>query len=132
MRGKSGGFTLIELLIVVVIIGILAIAAIPIIRSNTQDAKLAESRSTLGVLKDRLRTKYLDNDRTVNTSWTLADIVNTSELGGKFYGAGDYSMSNLTNSTVSFSAAANTTTDSPQTTLSITDIATGAGDFTTP
>lgn len=132
MRNMKKGFTLIELLIVVVIIGILALAAIPLISANTNEAKSSEARAALGTVKDRLRTKYIQNNNTVNTSWTIADLCNTSELGGKYYGAGDYSMANLTNTAATLTAAANTTTGSPSVTMSITSISSGAATITSP
>jgi prepilin-type N-terminal cleavage/methylation domain-containing protein len=58
MRNKKKGFTLIELLIVVVIVGILALAAIPLIASNTRDARRAEGEQQLGTLKNRVKVAY--------------------------------------------------------------------------
>lgn len=52
------GFTLIELLIVVVIVGILALAAIPLITSNTRDARRAEGEQLLGSQRDWARVEY--------------------------------------------------------------------------
>ena len=55
---QNKGFTLIELLIVVVIVGILALAAIPLIASNTEEARSSEARAALGAMKDRARVVY--------------------------------------------------------------------------
>lgn len=132
MRNKKQGFTLIELLIVVVIIGILALAAIPLISANTNEAKSSEARAALGTIKDRLRTKYIQNDNAVNTSWAIGDLVNTNELAGKYYGAADYSQQSLAATTASYRAAANTNNTSPQVTMSITNIQTGAASLTSP
>ncbi|MCC6572657.1 MAG: prepilin-type N-terminal cleavage/methylation domain-containing protein [Planctomycetes bacterium] len=132
LNRNARGFTLIELLIVVVIIGILALAAIPLISDNTRDAKAAESRAALGTIKDRLRVKYIQNNNTVNTSWTIADLVNTTELTGKYYGGSDYSMTALTATTATFQAAANTNNQSPQVTLAVTNIQSGQGTITSP
>ncbi|MCC6572655.1 MAG: prepilin-type N-terminal cleavage/methylation domain-containing protein [Planctomycetes bacterium] len=132
MRRSSPGFTLIELLIVVVIIGILALAAIPLISANTNEAKSSEARAALGIIKDRLRGKFVTNAYTVNTSWTISDIVNTTELNGKYYGAGDYSQTALAATTASYQAAANTNNGSPQVTMSISNIQSGAGTLSSP
>ena len=58
VHNKKKGFTLIELLIVVVIVGILALAAIPLIASNTDKALSSEVRASLGALKDRACVMY--------------------------------------------------------------------------
>lgn len=58
MPQKRKGFTLIELLIVVVIVGILALAAIPLITSNTRDARRAEGTQLMQSARDWCRTTY--------------------------------------------------------------------------
>jgi prepilin-type N-terminal cleavage/methylation domain-containing protein len=58
MKNKRKGFTLIELLIVVVIVGILALAAIPLISANTRDARRSEGEQMLGSLKNRVKVAY--------------------------------------------------------------------------
>jgi prepilin-type N-terminal cleavage/methylation domain-containing protein len=58
MRNSKKGFTLIELLIVVVIVGILALAAIPLITSNTRDARRAEGEQQLGAARNFIRVEF--------------------------------------------------------------------------
>ena len=58
MNQKRKGFTLIELLIVVVIVGILALAAIPLITSNTRDARRAEGTQLMQSARDYARVEY--------------------------------------------------------------------------
>ncbi|MDC1142813.1 prepilin-type N-terminal cleavage/methylation domain-containing protein [Planctomycetota bacterium] len=58
MKNDRKGFTLIELLIVVVIVGILALAAIPLITENSRDARRAEAEAVAGSVKTTLRAAY--------------------------------------------------------------------------
>lgn len=69
------GFTLIELLIVVVIVGILALAAIPLITSNTRDARRAEGEQLLGSARDWARVEY-----------SKAGVVPGAPVAGSFTG----------------------------------------------
>lgn len=92
MVAKKKGFTLIELLIVVVIVGILALAAIPLISSNTEEARSSEARAALGALKDRARVVY---QRTPNASVsTIAGLgISTTELTGTYFTSTSYTVS---------------------------------------
>jgi prepilin-type N-terminal cleavage/methylation domain-containing protein len=90
MRNKRG-FTLIELLIVVVIVGILALAAIPLITANTRDARRSEGEQMLGSVKNQGKIAYakhgtatimtLVGDITDNTGWGCTAL----QLVGKYY-----------------------------------------------
>ena len=91
MNQKRKGFTLIELLIVVVIVGILALAAIPLITSNTRDARRAEGEQLMGSQRDWARVEYsrtggvgtiaADHGALIATQWTgkyfTANAINT-------------------------------------------------------
>lgn len=92
MVAKKKGFTLIELLIVVVIVGILALAAIPLISSNTEEARSSEARAALGALKDRARVVY---QRTPTASvTTIAGLgISTQELTGTYFTSSNYGVS---------------------------------------
>lgn len=86
MQQKKKGFTLIELLIVVVIVGILALAAIPLITSNTRDARRAEGEQLLGSQRDWARVEY---SRTGNDTGIVAKHggLIASQWTGKYFTA---------------------------------------------
>jgi prepilin-type N-terminal cleavage/methylation domain-containing protein len=93
MRSAKKGFTLIELLIVVVIVGILALAAIPLITANTRDARRSEGEQMLGSVKNQGKVAYakLGTNKpssivgqlgtTPPTGWN----VELTQLTGKYY-----------------------------------------------
>ena len=94
MRTKSRkGFTLIELLIVVVIVGILALAAIPLITANTRDARRSEGEQLLGSMKNRVKVAYTKT--TALPTLLTGEMTNggcgvqTSELAGKYFNCTD-------------------------------------------
>lgn len=119
-----GGFFLINV--------ILALAAIPLVSANTNEAKSSEARAALGTIKDRLRVKFIQNDNHTNTSWRLGDLINANELQGKYYGPNDYSIVSLQDNSAVFRAAANVQTTSPQVTMTITNTMTGRATVTSP
>lgn len=59
---KDKGFTLIELVVVVVIIGILALALIPSVIGRVQAAKESRYDSDVDAIATAARMYYLDND----------------------------------------------------------------------
>lgn len=71
---KRAGFTLIELMIVVIVVGILAAAAIPIYSRVMDRARASEGKALLGTV----RTHYLAETA---EGVTLAYISNLSEWG---------------------------------------------------
>ena len=86
------GFTLIELLIVVVIVGILALAAIPLIQGNVDEARSTEAKAALGAMKDRARVVY---QRTGKAPATLKELGLTDvELRGSYFDASHYRITN--------------------------------------
>jgi prepilin-type N-terminal cleavage/methylation domain-containing protein len=91
MRSAKKGFTLIELLIVVVIVGILALAAIPLITANTRDARRSEGEQMLGSMKNQVKVAYAKLGTAVPATLvgSLSDgtgcNVTTAQLTGKYF-----------------------------------------------
>ena len=103
MRNKRKGFTLIELLIVVVIVGILALAAIPLITSNTRDARRAEGEQLLGSARDATRVQY---SKTGTAPATISAFQALTNFSGKYFTMNDTITSTSTTGAISTNAGA--------------------------
>jgi len=94
------GFTLIELMIVVIVVGILAAVAIPMYRSNTEDAIATEAAAALGTIRSALRNYNAEHVTYVNPSFvdgasvTASGIleVNNTDLNGRYFSSECYTF----------------------------------------
>jgi prepilin-type N-terminal cleavage/methylation domain-containing protein len=92
------GFTLIELIIVVIIIGILAAIATPMMGSNIMRAKQSEVMATLGVIRSAERQYYVEYASYVTVTpiqWDTSPLsiyINASSLNGRYVFANAYSV----------------------------------------
>ncbi|MCA8915817.1 MAG: type II secretion system protein [Planctomycetes bacterium] len=93
MRRAGRGFTLIELLIVVVIVGILALAAIPLIMNNTRDARRAEGEQMMGAARDFCRAEYAKTGNTSNVSTAFGVQAANGAFSGKYYSVPTFAAS---------------------------------------
>jgi prepilin-type N-terminal cleavage/methylation domain-containing protein len=60
-KRERKGFTLIELMVVILIVGILAAVAVPILRGRIEQAKWSEGAATAGAIKTAIRAYYADD-----------------------------------------------------------------------
>jgi general secretion pathway protein G len=76
-RQQSAGFTLIELMIVMMIIGILAVIAIPRFKSSIQRAKEAVLKEDLHTMRDAIDSYTMDKQKAPQA---LDDLVQNGYL----------------------------------------------------
>jgi len=92
---KTKGFTLIELLVVIIIVGILASVAIPMMQANRQRAMLSEAQAALGVIRSAVRLYHVEHDANPSDGefktpgYTIQGIKG-SDLDGTFFSSGTY------------------------------------------
>jgi prepilin-type N-terminal cleavage/methylation domain-containing protein len=68
MKRNSKGFTLIELIIVIVIVGILALVAIPRYFANVEKARKAEALSSMRAIREAIMGYYAANNAQPTTN----------------------------------------------------------------
>ncbi|MFQ6066208.1 MAG: type IV pilin protein [bacterium] len=66
-NNKCAGFTLIELMVVVIVVGILAAAAVPIYRFAMSRAYASEAKATMGTIRASEQVYYQENNSTYLT-----------------------------------------------------------------
>ena len=97
-RRRKSAFTLVELMIVVVIVGILAMVAIPLYQGNVTAAKMSEGIAGCGTVRTALRVyaaghggSYPTLSAVDGTGLTSINITAT-DLNGKYFQATDYEI----------------------------------------
>jgi len=94
---KVKGFTLIELMVVILIVGILAAASVPMMRGRIDSAKWSEANATAGTIKSAVRVYFAeyndatpligamsDSDRQTLLGFTPADLTGTYFIPGDY------------------------------------------------
>lgn len=89
------GFTLVELVVVILIVGILAGVAIPIMRGRIDPAKWSEGKGGAGTIRTAARAFCAEKDQTWGGVWanvTLSDLgfnitpgAEGGDLDGKYF-----------------------------------------------
>ncbi len=91
------GFTLIELMVVILIVGILASVAIPMLRGRIDAAKWSEGKAMMGSIGTAIRAYHAEKGPTGPLP-TVLGIANTGlgfadgDLTGTFFVDGDFSV----------------------------------------
>ena len=101
MKSRKG-FTLVELMVVILIVGILAAVAIPLMQGRIDKAKWSEANATAGTIRTALRAYAAETSVATAVGlvgMTLADVPTQNALGfsatdlnGTYFLAADYSI----------------------------------------
>ncbi len=99
-NGGPDAFTLIELMVVILIIGVLAAAAIPVLRGKIDTAKWAEANATAGMIRNAVRAHFAETGEAITGS--LADgavmsltAIESGDLAGTYFVAADYTIDSV-------------------------------------
>lgn len=99
MRKK--GFTLIELMVVILIVGILAAASIPLMRGRIESAKWSEANAIAGTIRSAVRVAFAeDSGATLTGALSDADLqdtlgFNAADLTGTYFVPGDFEITDV-------------------------------------
>lgn len=84
------GFTLIELMVVILIVGILAAVAIPMMRGRIDSAKWSEGKSVMGTIATAIRVHVAEKGTAFTAVPTLAQLgFSASDLSGTYFTGGE-------------------------------------------
>ena len=105
MRLMNKGFTLVELMVVILIVGILAAIAAPLMRARVDKAKWSEACSTAGTIRRAVRNYSAQTSVTTAQALAgedLSDIPTQQALGfiaedlqGTYFSPGDYTITSV-------------------------------------
>jgi len=116
---KKRAFTLVEMMAVMLVIGVLAAVAIPIVRGRTEQAKWSEAAATAGSIRISMRTYHAEDSvaavamvgSTVDTIQRTLGFA-SGDLTGRYFQAGNFTITDLDgggNATITVAAPAGLT-----------------------
>jgi type IV pilus assembly protein PilA len=134
---RRKGFTLVELMVVILIVGILAAVAIPLMQGRIDKAKWSEANATAGTIRTAIRAYAAETSvataqalatKTLDDSATQAALgFSSTDLAGTYFDPGCYTITSVNGNgiaTITVSGDDSSKTDAPSGSYQLT--ATGA------
>lgn len=99
---RRAGFTLVELMLVILIVGILAAVAVPILRGKTDQAKWSEAAAMCGAIRSVVRAEFVNDPITVG-GWSgqpVSGVMSTlgfrpGDLTGRYFTADNFTIDSV-------------------------------------
>lgn len=90
------GFTMIELMVVIIIVGILAAVAVPLMRGKVDQAKWSEAAAAAGAIRSANRTYFAEHGSGITGALTTAKASSlgfkSTDLAGSWFVLTDYTI----------------------------------------
>ncbi len=121
MKNRKG-FTLVELMVVILIVGILAAVAIPLMQGRINKAKWSEANATAGTIRTAVRAYAAETS--VATAGTLSGLLSVvatqtklgfvaSDLEGTYFTAANYDITAVNGTGIATVQVSATKADAP-------------------
>jgi len=124
MLKRNDGFTLVELMVVILIVGILASVAVPLMQVRIERSKWTEACSTAGTIRSSIRSysagtsiataQVLVGNNLSNAATEAALGFIPTNLEGTYFNSGDYTITAVNGSGIAtITATGGSKADSP-------------------
>ena len=115
-KRERRGFTLVELMVVILIVGVLAAVAVPILRGKIDQAKWSEGAATAGAIRSAARAYYAEDSTaavalvgSALTDATAAQLgFSSGDLTGRYFAVGNFTITAMTGGHATIAVTAGT------------------------
>jgi prepilin-type N-terminal cleavage/methylation domain-containing protein len=105
MQVKNKGFTLVELMVVILVIGILAAIAAPLMNARVDKSKWSEACTSAGIIRTAVRNYASETSIAIAQALSGEDLGNLTiqqildfapeDLEGTYFSPGDYTITSI-------------------------------------
>lgn len=119
MKLRKNAFTLMELMVVILIVGVLAAAIVPIMKGKIDRSKWAEANATAGMIRGTVKVYFVETEKGItgqlNDSEKLTALgIKEGDLAGAYFTAKDYNITAVNSSGIATVQATGSQTNAPK------------------